>query len=156
MIYNLTIDTNSNKVTCTCIGFLTHGYCKHTRIYKPLISKKLYGDPFIEHFIQSFNNCYDFVINLCDQYPECKGDYDILDNISKQVLEGIGKHYCTETIHRCYRKAVENREILEPINHQVRKEKTEQVMHDINRWSPTGFVDFKNGQTSLTNGDDLD
>lgn len=96
------------------------------------------------------------MINLCDQYPECKGDYDQLDFVSRQVLDGIGKHYATETIHRSYRKAVENGEILEPINHQIRKEKAETVMHDINKWSPTGFSDFKNGQTRIdTGGEEL-
>jgi len=147
--YTLTIDTTHNNVKCTCQGFQCHGYCKHTRMYRPLINQKLYGDPFKQKVITSFNNCYDFIINLCEQYPETKGDYNKLDQISKHVMEGLGIHYATETLHRSYRKAVENGEILEPITAQIRKEKTERVMHDINRWSPTSFKNIDSNQTLL-------
>lgn len=88
-------------------------------------------------------------MQLCDQYPDCKGDYNELDRISRLVLDGIGKHYATETIHRCYRKAVENQEILEPITHVIRKEKTETVMHDINKWSPNNYTSFTGTQTTI-------
>lgn len=153
--YNLTIDVDNNRVKCSCTGFQSHGYCKHIRMYKTLINKKIYGDPFTQKVIQSFNNCYDFVVKLCEQFPECKGDYDELDDVSKAVLDALNKHYGTETIHRTYRLAVKNGEILEPIQHQIRKEKTETVMHDINKWSKNNFIGFKTNQTSI-DGDGIE
>jgi hypothetical protein len=64
-------------------------------------------------------------------------------------LLSLDKHYKTETIHRAYRLAVENGEITEPEHIQIRKEETEQVMHDIPQWGPKNIVDFSNGQTGL-------
>jgi len=147
--YNLTINTTENKVTCTCTGFQSHGYCKHTRIYKQLINQKIYGDRFKTHLKTSFKNCYNFIIELCTLYPETIGDYDQLDTISKSVLDGINHHYKTETLHRAYRKAVENGEIIEPTHHQIRKEKSETVMHNINQWMPKKFLGFNNPQSQL-------
>jgi len=140
VFYKLTINPETNNVKCSCTGFQCHGYCKHTQIYKTRINKLLFGDPFIEKVISSFNNCYEFVRQLCTEYPETIGDYDKLDYYSQNILEGIDKHYGTETIHRAYRKLVEDGEILEPTKHQIRKEKTEQIMHHINKWSPKTFI----------------
>ena len=150
VIYNITIDNEQNEVRCNCTGFLTHGYCKHTRIYKRRIALSLYGNKFTEHIIRKFTNCYDFVIDLCEAFPECIGDYNQLDKLSTAVLDASGKHYATETIHRSYRLAIENEEILEPINIRIRKEKTEHIMHDINQWAPKSFTGFNNNQSVLT------
>ena len=141
VIYKLTIDENdrSAPVRCTCTGFTTNGYCKHIKFYKQLIAKKLYGNEFIEKVIKSFKKCYDFVEELCIQYPEVVGDYDRLDYISAMVLDAMGKHYTTETIHRNYRLLVNNSngKIKETDQVQIRKEKTEEVMHNINKWAPS-------------------
>jgi hypothetical protein len=149
VVYTLVIDKKNKKLSCSCPGFSIHGYCKHSRMYKPIISKVLYGSDFVEKVINSFNNCYDFVNNLCSVYPECIGDYDKLDYYAKVVLDGVGRHYKTETIHRSYRLLVANGEIVEPSNVVNRKERTEHVMSDINRWSSKRFVCGFNGQTNL-------
>ncbi len=108
-----------------------------------MTAKILYGSDFVEKVINSFNNCYDFVNELCDLYPECIGNYDQLDHYSEQILGAVGKHYRTETLHRSYRKLVENGEITEPETNQIRKEETEKIMRDINLWSPEpSFGDY--------------
>lgn len=152
--YKLTIEPENNRVTCTCQGFISHGYCKHIRAYKNLIRKKLYGEDFVIKVIKSFNNCYDFIKAVCKHYPECIGDYDTLDYVTSNILSAVGKHYTTETIHRNYRllvnnPKVENDRIVEPDNVSLRKEKTEVVMHNINQWYPKDYADFKNGQTKI-------
>ena len=134
------------------MGFTSHGYCKHTRMYKQRISKLLYGSDFTEKIINSFNSCYELVKEICNQYPECIGDYDRLDFYTSNILGAVGKHYATETIHRSYRLLVENGEITEPEAISIRKEKIEHVMHDINQWKPKTFVGFNNTQTTLTGG----
>jgi len=68
----------------------------------------------------------------------------------------MNKHYATETIHRAYRKAVENGEITEPITAQIRKEKSEHVMHDINKWSPAVYKNINSNQTLIVdNGEGI-
>ena len=149
IIHDFIINKKTNNVRCTCESFKSHGYCGHTNIYKKITAQILYGAEFTAKIIQSFNNCYDFVIDLCNVFPECIADYDQLDKISESVLLSIDKHYKTETIHRSYRLAVSNGEIIEPEHVQIRREKTEQIMHQLPKWNPGNVVNFSNGQTSL-------
>lgn len=65
------------------------------------------------------------------------------------MLDAIGKHYRTESIHRNYRLLIRNNEIQEPTSVELRKEETEQIMHDIPKWAPKGFVNFLERQTAL-------
>ena len=149
LIHDFTINKITKTVKCTCESFCTRGFCHHTRDFKKLTSKLLYGEDFVAKVINNFNNCYDFVSELCQVYPECIGNYDKLDFYSEQVLGSVGKHYRTETIHRSYRRLVENGEIVEPESDRIRKEETERIMHDINQWSPdhASFGDYN--QTKL-------
>jgi len=137
LIHDFTINKITKTVKCTCESFIVRGWCHHTRDYKKLTAKILYGSEFVEKVINSFNNCYDFVKELCDLYPECIGNYDELDRHSNQILEAVGKHYRTESLHRNYRKLVEDEKIIEPETDRIRKEETEKIMRDINVWSPT-------------------
>lgn len=136
LIHDFIINKIAKTVKCSCESFCIRGFCHHTRDFKKLTAKLLYGDDFVEKVINSFNNCYDFVNELCSLYPECIGNYDNLDHYSEQILDAVGKHYRTESLHRNYRKLVENGEIIEPETDQIRKEETERVMRDINLWSP--------------------
>ncbi len=125
---------------CACKGFYNYGWCHHTRDFKKLIAKILYGSDFVEKIIKNFNNCSDFIEELCDLYPECIGNYDQLDHYSSHLLGAVGKHYRTETIHRSYRLLVETGKIIEPESDVIRKEEAEHVMHDLPKWSPKTFL----------------
>ena len=148
LTHDFTINKITKTVKCSCESFRTRGWCHHARDFKKLTAKILYGSDFVEKVINSFNNCYDFVKELCDLYPECIGNYDQLDHYSEQILDSVGKHYRTETLHRMYRKLVEDEEIIEPETDQIRKEETEKIMRDINLWSPTPS-DIDYNQTKL-------
>jgi len=119
-----------------------------------MTNKILYGNDFKEKLITNFNNCYEFVGQLCDVYPEIIGNYDQLDVISKNILGAIGKHYRTESLHRAYRLLVENGEIKESMSDRLRKKETEGVMHDIPRWGPGMIADFESGQTKIVDSSD--
>ena len=116
----------------------------------------LYGDKFIKSVIKSFKECKGFVEELCQIYPECIGDYDKLDEISRMVLEAIGKHYKSETIHRSYRLLVEEGTIIEPSDVTLRKQETEGIMHDINQWDGKTFTSVNSHQSMLVdNGEGI-
>lgn len=40
--YDIIIDTTKGTVNCDCIGFKTHGRCKHIKFYKKLIKPLLH------------------------------------------------------------------------------------------------------------------
>ena len=40
-IYNVVIEIDPSRVYCDCLGYRSHGYCKHIKIYKTLIAKVL-------------------------------------------------------------------------------------------------------------------
>lgn len=39
--YTIEVVKGSKSVDCTCMGFQTHGYCKHIKFYKSLIKQFL-------------------------------------------------------------------------------------------------------------------
>ena len=44
-IYTITIERNPDRVSCDCLGCVTHGYCKHMKIYYRVIQRLLHEKP---------------------------------------------------------------------------------------------------------------
>lgn len=145
LIHKVTIDLKNKYVSCDCSGYQSHGRCKHIRFYRETISNLLYTQDLTPKIIHSFKKCEDLVINAVDENPELHDYKKLVKN-----LEWSG--YSPETITRSYRKAVEKGEIFVPEEISIKRERTEQIMHDINKWNP-GYrpVGFRNNQTALFN-----
>jgi len=43
-VYTITVEKSPDRVSCSCTGCMTHGYCKHIRFYKKAIKKLLEGN----------------------------------------------------------------------------------------------------------------
>jgi len=146
--HRLTINEKQRTVHCTCTGYQTHGYCHHTKFYKNLIKKLIYRVENKQKIIDSFNSCYELVDQICQEYPECIGDYKkLVPRVwhNQDMLDM--PHYSSETITRSYRLLVENQEIQEPENIQIHKHEVEPVMHDLPKWKPTNNY---SSQTTIT------
>jgi len=129
--YTITINKKTKTVTCTCLGFQGYGRCKHIRIFKDMITKNLYNTEYIHNTIQNFKNCSELIQQLIDHNPMLMYSYN-------DLVEEVHKHrkYSCETITRSYRKLKEQELITEPDDLSIKREATEHVMNDINKWSP--------------------
>ena len=132
--YTITINTKQKTVNCTCQGFQGYGRCKHIRIYKDYIQKKLYKD-YKENIITNFHNCGELIQQLIEEKPLLMYDYnDLVAEVHKH------RRYSCETITRAYRRLKQEGEIVEPDDLTMRRCETEQVFHDKNQWRPDTVV----------------
>jgi len=156
------MDIKNKHVHCTCESFhynelKNQPFCKHTKEYRELIYKTLYGSDIkiMQGMIRSFKTVKSKVRDVLKDYPELIGEnYEhIFSKTIERYPELKGKK---TTIERAYRKLVQDakdgskEDIMIPVDVELRTRKQESVMHDINHWDPS----FKSGigynQTALT------
>ena len=137
--YIFTINPHSERmVFCSCPGFQSTGRCKHTEFYKNITAQLIKDNGFTEKVIRNFKSAEELVKDICEEDPDCIGNYNRLDENAKRLHElGKAKLYQNTTLHRAFRLLVAREEIEVPENVRIRRFKTEGIMHDINKWSPS-------------------
>lgn len=45
VIYHVVVERDPPRVWCDCVGYRSHGYCKHIKMYKALIERLLSSNP---------------------------------------------------------------------------------------------------------------
>ena len=44
-VYTIRVERDPDRVSCDCVGCVTHGYCKHLKFYKHAIQRILHENP---------------------------------------------------------------------------------------------------------------
>lgn len=164
LIHTLTINKKTKHVHCSCESYhynilKNNPYCKHTKEYRDLIYKTLYGNDteIIKSIIKSFKTIKSKVRDIIKDFPELIGQpyKKIWGKIEERYPELKSRKTTTE---RCYRKLISDAklgfepDIEIPIDVELRTKKEESVMHDINNWDQpwnADVVDFRNHQSSI-------
>lgn len=129
-------------------------YCRHTKEYRELIYKTLYGSDvkIIRNMIHNFKTVKSKVRDVIKDYPELIGEsYKVIWKKIEERYPDLNEH--KTTTERTYRKIIADakkgfeEDIEVPVDVEHRTRKQEEIMHDINKWDPD-FID-NNGQTNL-------
>ena len=156
-IYNVTIDKKHNHVSCTCLGYQNHRRCKHIKFYKDYIERVMYSSPsLIINMIKNFKYIKGKVKYVLLEKPELLEVEPKKENY-EELFETVGNYFPEikdkkTTIERTFRWLKSNDpEIipLVPIEMQIKSEKQEQVMHDIDQWESSNVTSFAEKQTML-------
>lgn len=151
--YDVKIDKTNNCISCNCLGFIRHGRCKHIRFYKSFIESVLYPiDKIAEGLLTNFKSIKKKVKYTLLEKPEILEEnkyHTLFGSVFTFFPETIGKE---TTIERAYRWLKANdKEItaLILVDTEIKTEKQEKIMHEINLWEAKSFIAFTNPQSQL-------